>query len=196
MAKYTVELGTLIENGVDIGLSSNDYPIFDEDYRNHLNTLIVNEYYTNEIEDLVEWHFIRKLNHTMRLIMPDYNKMYLAKALDLEILTTEQVTELNTKLAQTGNDKTTTKNTNVSNDSVTTPLTQSDIESNEQASQYENGTGENEVIYDNETDNTGTTKTTLNPMPQFEMVNRYQTSLINIDLLVLEDLKKLFSKIW
>ena len=47
MAKYTITIKTLIDNNFDFQMTS--YPIFDEQYRNTLNTKILNHYYENEI---------------------------------------------------------------------------------------------------------------------------------------------------
>lgn len=44
MSKYTTELRYLIENNFDIGLKT--YPIFDENYREVLNTKIINHYFS------------------------------------------------------------------------------------------------------------------------------------------------------
>ena len=47
MSKYTTELRWVIENGYDLQL--NEYPIFDENYREELNQKIINHYYFREI---------------------------------------------------------------------------------------------------------------------------------------------------
>ncbi|WP_459617235.1 hypothetical protein, partial [Enterobacter hormaechei] len=47
MSKYTTELRWIIENGYDLQL--NEYPIFDENYREELNQKIINHYYFREI---------------------------------------------------------------------------------------------------------------------------------------------------
>ncbi|WP_459615436.1 hypothetical protein, partial [Enterobacter hormaechei] len=46
MSKYTTELRWIIENGYDLQL--NEYPIFDENYREELNQKIINHYYFRE----------------------------------------------------------------------------------------------------------------------------------------------------
>ena len=77
MAKYTVTILTLQKNNFDFGLQ--DYPIFDEDYRNTLNNNILNYYLESEIGFETAQLFKRILNDRMALIMPKYNKMYLAQ---------------------------------------------------------------------------------------------------------------------
>ena len=77
MAKYTVTILTLQKNDFDFGLNS--YPIFDEAYRNTLNNNILNYYLESEIGVETAELFKRLLNNRMALIMPKYNKMYLAQ---------------------------------------------------------------------------------------------------------------------
>lgn len=81
-ATFTVELGTLVENGFDIGLD--DYPIFDEAYRYGLNTKIVEHFYYREIGQETPELFKRFLNRRMNEIMPYYNQLYLSEKLALE----------------------------------------------------------------------------------------------------------------
>ena len=77
MARYTVTILTLQKNNFDFGLTS--YPIFDENYRETLNNNILNYYLESEIGVETAELFKRLLNDRMNLIMPKYNKMYLAQ---------------------------------------------------------------------------------------------------------------------
>ena len=77
MAKYTVTILTLQKNNFDFGLTS--YPIFDENYRETLNNNILNYYLESEIGVETAELFKRLLNDRMALIMPKYNKMYIAQ---------------------------------------------------------------------------------------------------------------------
>ena len=77
MAKYTVTILSLQKNNFNFGLTS--YPIFDEAYRNTLNNNILNYYLESEIGVETAELFKRLLNDRMALIMPKYNKMYLAQ---------------------------------------------------------------------------------------------------------------------
>ena len=77
MAKYTVTILSLQKNNFDFGLDS--YPIFDEAYRETLNNNILNYYLESEIGVETAELFKRLLNDRMQLIMPKYNKMYLAQ---------------------------------------------------------------------------------------------------------------------
>ena len=77
MAKYTITILTLQKNNFNFGLTS--YPIFDEAYRETLNNNILNYYLESEIGVETAELFKRLLNDRMALIMPKYNKMYLAQ---------------------------------------------------------------------------------------------------------------------
>ena len=74
MAKYTTTIKTLIDNNFDFGLK--DYPIFDEDYREHLNDMILKHYYMAEIGFETAALFKQYLNNKMEEIMPYYNTLY------------------------------------------------------------------------------------------------------------------------
>lgn len=74
MAKYTITIKSLIDNNFDFGLTS--YPIFDENYRNTLNSKILNHYYFNEIGQETAEMFKFMLNQKMNEIMDYYNELY------------------------------------------------------------------------------------------------------------------------
>ena len=74
MAHYTVTIKTLLDNHFDLGLQ--DYPIFNESYRNILNKKIIDHYYMNEIGYETAELFKHFLNSRMNEIMPYYNELY------------------------------------------------------------------------------------------------------------------------
>ena len=105
MSKYTTEVRFIceqyagltdsvgydeIDNVISAVLNNEDpkkrifeeYPIFDEAYRNVLNTRILKHYYTREIcaETVGLWKLW--LNNKMREIMPKYNKLYKSELLE------------------------------------------------------------------------------------------------------------------
>lgn len=73
-ASFTVVLGQLVDNGFELGL--NDYPIWDEEYRNVLNDKIIKHFWFREIGFETPGMFKFYLNRTMNEIMPYYNKLY------------------------------------------------------------------------------------------------------------------------
>lgn len=77
MAKYTLNLFTLINNGFDFGLD--EYPIFDEQYRPVLNKAILDHYFMYEIGFETPYLFRHYLKEKLNLIMPKYNALFVAQ---------------------------------------------------------------------------------------------------------------------
>lgn len=88
-AVFTVELGSLVENGFELGLDA--YPIFDEDYRRALNSKIVEHYWFREIGLETPQLFKRFLNRRMNEIMPYYNQLYESTLLEFDPLSNHRM---------------------------------------------------------------------------------------------------------
>lgn len=86
MSRYTIQLRWLIEGDYDLGLQ--DYPIFDESYRETLNNKIIQHYYFREIGFETEALFKNRLNTKMNEIMPYYNQLYKSAQIQLKPLST------------------------------------------------------------------------------------------------------------
>lgn len=106
MSKYTTELRWIVENGYDLQL--NEYPIFDENYRQKLNQKIIDHYYFREIGFETVGLFRFYLKQTMNEIMPYYNQLYESALIEIDPLNTINFTETLTR-TKIGND---TKNFN------------------------------------------------------------------------------------
>lgn len=91
MSKYTTELRYLLESCYDLGLK--DYPIFSEEYREHLNNKILNHYKFREIGFETAALFKHYLNTRMFEIMPFYNQLYKSEKIKIEPLLTKEFTE-------------------------------------------------------------------------------------------------------
>lgn len=89
MADFTISLQDVVRKlGADhVGLS--DYPIFDEQYREFLNSKILDHYWYNEIAHETVDMFVRQLRVKMAEIMPYYNKWYEAELVDIDPLSTQ-----------------------------------------------------------------------------------------------------------
>lgn len=89
MADFTIELRDVVRKlGADhIGLS--DYPIFDEQYREFLNSKILDHYWYNEIAHETVDMFVHQVQVKMAEIMPYYNKWYEAESIDIDPLSTQ-----------------------------------------------------------------------------------------------------------
>lgn len=102
MAKYTVELKTLVESGFDLGL--NTYPIFDETYRKELNRKIINHYYFREIGFETPALFRFYLNVAMGENMPYFNQLYNSALIDFNPLENFSETESENKAGNKNDD--------------------------------------------------------------------------------------------
>lgn len=91
MAKYTIELGKLVETGYKLALDN--YPIFSEDYRRYLNQKIIEHFYFREIGQETADRFNFFLRRKMNEIMPYYNKMYESTLIEFDPLASEFFTE-------------------------------------------------------------------------------------------------------
>lgn len=79
---FTLRLKNVLDLTDDIGL--NDYPIFDEDYRETLNQKIINRYWNSEIGQETISDFRRVLKMRMHEIMPLYNQYYLSEKMTFD----------------------------------------------------------------------------------------------------------------
>lgn len=87
MARYTIELGTLMrELGFQPALSQ--YPIFNEQYRSQLNQKIIDHFYFREIGSETPDRFNFYLERKMNEIMPYYNQLYESEMLKFNPLYT------------------------------------------------------------------------------------------------------------
>lgn len=135
MSKYTTEVRTICENlaGLDESVGYNsikdviansrtkvfdfDYPIFDSNYKEVLETKILKHYYTNEIccETVGLWKLF--LDETMNRIMPYYNQLYESALIKYNPLTTTEMNTIHNNINKTTGDA--THNTsNIENDNI------------------------------------------------------------------------------
>lgn len=163
MSKYTTEVRFICETAAGLreseGLSSInqilskavpkvfdfDFPIFDESYRNVLETKILRHYYTREIglETVGLWKL--KLETKLNDIMPYYNQMYKSELLefnpfyDVDLIRDHKLTKKETT-TQKGNVN--TNENNNTNESVTQNTTSdSTINNTTGSTSVENATG-------------------------------------------------------
>lgn len=104
MSKYTTQVRFICEAAAGVINSNNvesvdniiqeaipsvfdfDFPIFDETYRNVLETKILKHYYTREIGEETVGLWKLRLNTTLNEIMPYYNKLYKSELLEFNPL--------------------------------------------------------------------------------------------------------------
>lgn len=225
MSKYTTQLRFICETQSGLKESSSDvndiiqnaipkifdfsFPIFDESYRNVLCTKILKHYYTREIglETYGLWKL--KLDTKLNEIMPYYNKMY--ESVNLEYNPLYNV-DMETTHSRTSDDDI-TRNTvttgHVETDSenkfLDTPqggldgILDSDYLTNatlDNASEDTNATA-NETVNSTTTEEYTTRVTGKASGENYSrMIMEYRNALINVDMMIIEELKDLFFLLW
>ena len=224
MATFTMTLKTVLEvNNVIVGLSDTGqttvdnakpiglsyYPIFDETYRPILNGKIIDRYWNQEIGmetiEMFRFNMRRKMNE----IMPLYNKLYLSERLIFDPFvtmnmktvaggTTGQIAQ--SLGASTSNTDTVGKSRAVNSETPQTQLSgnsdyasnASDVNSDNKVASTGNNTGSSTT--DVSVNNTNTV-IGYSGMPA-ELLQSYRASLIEIDLMILSQLKEMFMLVW
>lgn len=204
MAVYTTELRTILENGNSISL--NNYPIFDENYRNVLNTNIIDYYYFREIGFETVAQFNHYLSNKMNIIMPYYNKIYIASLKEINPLNNYNTSEKHQKINEASGNNITNESSNSDSLNAFSDTPQGNVSNNEiselnylsEATQnkanYKNLSTSN--IKNNETENYIKSVSGTLWVPESEMIRKYIDSLLNIDKLIIDELSDLFMKVW
>lgn len=207
MAKYTTTIASLINNNFDFGLQ--DYPIFDENYRTHLNDMILKHYYMSEIGFETAELFKQYLNNKMNEIMPYYNTLYKLQTdlLESGIDQNVNLTETYTHNVTTDGTSESTSNSDSENKGVTqnTPqgnLTQQNINNFSYADGISMGSANSNVNDNSKT--TGKTVEDYIKKIQGNNGNRYayevliavKNNLLAIDVEVINQLEDLFMGIF
>lgn len=195
MSNYTTQLRYIIESGIDIGL--HDYPIFDEKYRDTLNKKLINHYYLDEIGSETLQLFIFRLNRNMHEIMPYYNQLYKSAQMEFDPLNGFNMVEVtqgtensNAKANSTGTSNGSGKN--LFNDTPQNAIGGGDILSQKYATSITlDETQTNTTSQSNSDSTRGRTETRTSKGSQYhnpsELLNSYRETLLNIDMMVIED---------
>lgn len=203
MSDYTTELRFLVSSGFDLGLT--EYPIFDEEYRTHLNTAIIMHFYFREIGTETAQMFKYFLNRKMSEIMPKYNGWYEVAKMRYDPLSTISVSEV---IERERKNENTSKN-NMKNNSENkvlssdTPMgTLGDPFSEKYASNASVSTLTDDNTSENKTDQNENEKskrelTGKNDSRTYgELIRDYRETLINVDTAIFDELEPLFIQIW
>ena len=202
MAHYTITIKTLIEHDFDFGLQN--YPIFNETYRDILNNNILNYYFESEIGFETAELFKRYLNNTMQLIMPKYNEIYKAQETALEnILGNVNLVETSTRENQNEVNTTsnsTSRNKNLFQDTPQGRLDFTELENQKWATNYTmNNSNISDESQSNGTNNelyTRTLKGNNGNKYNLDLLNDIKNNLLNIDKLIIDELSDLFMGIF
>lgn len=210
-----------IENILDKSWNKifSDFPIFDEEYRPELCKKILRHYYTREIccETVGRWKLF--LSDKLKNIMPYYNQLYQSELIRIEPLVT-----INKSVSHQGNEsesKTTNRNGTNSSNTGTEGSTDTWSYYSDTPQGGINGLENNDYLT-NATHNKGTdgTSSTLNGTTtdnetgtgersdsyvdkilgyegnQSEMLSKFRETFLNIDMMIIDELKDLFFTIY
>lgn len=201
-----------------------NYPIFDETYRDILETKILKHFYTREIGEETIGLWKLRLNTRLNEIMPFYNKLYNSELLEFNPLYTANFTttrDINGTNNRTENE--TIKDTNSGNGSVTRNGVNWNLYNDTPQGSVQNI--ENGTYLTNATKNTDNTTDTSNNSGRFDrdrgvngtgnstehylehvvgyrginpskMLLDYRSTFLNIDVRIINELEDLFIQLW
>ena len=202
MAHYTITIKTLKDNNFNFGLQN--YPIFNETYRDTLNNNILNYYYENEIGFETAELFKFYLNNTMQLIMPKYNILYQKQEQALlKIFDNVNLHETSNRNNENSINSETVSNSNnkvLFQDTPQGQLDFTDLENQKWATNYtmnksnigDNSQSSGESSEDYERTITGNNGNKYN----IELLNDIKNNIMNIDMLIINELSDLFMGIF
>jgi hypothetical protein len=197
MAKYTTQLKTIIDSGIDI-FARVDYPIFDENYRSVLNQKILDRFLFREIGLETYELFHHFLKRKMNEIMPYYNQLYKQFGI-LDNPDFNPFFNLNTTVtdSRTVSNEVDSKGygegKEIFQDTPSSKLGDADFATNINSSDsvgISSGTSKTTEDYVSKTLGSGGMR-----YPS-DILNEFRSHLINIDVMVIEELNPLFMNIY
>lgn len=201
MSVFTMRLCDLIDDGFDIGMGANDYPIFDEEYRVVLNQRITDHYALYEIGHETPEMFRFALNRKLREVMKYYNQLYLSEKIAFDPLSTMDYTDTASTTQHSDSNSTNTNDTTSRARVTNSELPQVHLSPDEDyassgadTSSDTNGTGSATGTED--ANGTVDHATQGRQGPAATLLMNYRASLLNIDLMVIGECRELFMGIW
>lgn len=205
--EVSFDTGFAVMTGGDIGL--NNYEIFNSDYREKLNGQIIAHYWNREIctEAIENWRLMmwRKMNE----IMPVYNKLYQSLEIEFDPLSTIDMHSITSSdSSQTGtasNTSTQTSDSTSNSRSVSSDTPQTMLSGDEDyATSGADVHGSSGVAStgNDTSDQTGSqTSNSDNHVSGYQgaasdLIQSYRASLINVDLMIINELADLFMSVW
>lgn len=201
--KLTHEESNWKEIYTELGL--NDYPIFDETYREELNNKIIRHYYMREIGAETFALFKLYLRRTMIEIMPYYNKLY-----ESELLTIDPTNDHDMHYDRVWEDFSDNDSTSGSADSnrnvyQDTPMSLLNNDVNGPTVQhldyatnvtYDSGSANSTGSSDTTRDGTSSDHEYGHKQFQGDLLMKYRETFLNIDMLIIDELEVCFMKLW
>lgn len=192
------------------GLDS--YEIFDEAYREKLNSRIKREFWLNEIAHETIDIFIWRLELRMDLIMPRYNRMYLAELQNTDPLDGGTSSNRTRQWGDSSNDGTNTNASNGTGSGTSKGRTvASDTPQTRLAGNGDYASSLSDASSENSSKSTSTSSGSTNSRSHYDnnqssessqrgskaqMIAQYRQTLINVDNFIIEELRDLFLGVW
>ena len=194
MSNYTITLGEIIENNVDI--FDFDYPFYNEERRKQFEQHFIDHFYFDEIGQETVARFKQRLKIKFNLIMPYWNKIFLADELEQRILDNYSVTETYSRDI--------TNNTNATNEIINrnlesdTPTTKVDFEQVDYFSNITKDIGNNSSnISNNSSENwTRTMVGNIGVQTDADAIVKYWKSLRQIEIEIFKQCDDLFMGVY
>ena len=194
MEKTTLTLGEIIENNVDI--FDFDYPFYNEERRKQFEQHFIEHFYFDEIGQETVARFKQRLKIKLNLIMPYWNKIFLADELEQRILDNYSVTETYSRDI--------TNNTNATNEIINrnlesdTPTTKVDFEQVDYFSNITKDIGNNSSnINNNSSENwTRTMVGNIEVQTDADAIVKYWRSLRQIEIEIFNQCDDLFMGVY
>jgi hypothetical protein len=231
MSKYTTEVRYICETYAGLSESSGysnvddiltkaapkvfdfEFPIFDEDYRLGLEKKILLNYYTREICEEAVGLWKLRLQSTMNVIMPYYNKLYESELLKFNPLYDVEYTKTGEN-SGTVNDTTKTQNNgrkvsdtelwNIYSDTPQGGL--NGVKNDKYITNATHVSSTGSETNNDTTDSTGNSKTTGEYVEKIvgkmgsgsyaTMIKEFRSTFLNIDKQVIDELAGLFFGLW
>ena len=194
MERTTLTLGEIIENNVNI--FDFDYPFYSEEYRPTFERHFIEHFYFDEIGQETISKFKQRLKIKFNLIMPYWNKIFLADNLEQRILDNYDVTETYTR--EIANNSTATNESTNKNLQSDTPVTKTDLEQVDYFSNIVKDIGNNTSnVNNNSLENwSRRMQGNIGVQTDADAIIKYWQSLRQIEKEIFEQCSSLFMEVW
>jgi len=206
MASFTMELWEVLalDPTIETGILE-EYPIFDEGHRAELNRKILNHFHNREIGQESVSLFRLQLKRRLDEIMPLYNQQYEISAIEFNQLETVRINNSNTTAGTTVGSS---ESTNESASGAKSRAVSQELPQTLLAGNGDYATAAQDNISDttatasaNDTNTVNQDGTAESVTSGFQgnaalMILQYRQSLVNVDMMIIEELQNLFMLIW
>ena len=194
MERTTLTLGEIIENNVNI--FDFEYPFYSEEYRPTFERHFIEHFYFDEIGQETVARFKQRLKIKFNLIMPYWNKIFLADNLKQRILDNYDVTETYTR--EIANNSTATNESTNKNLQSDTPVTKTDLEQVDYFSNIVKDIGNNTSNVNNNSSENWERRMqgNIGVQTDADAIMKYWQSLRQIENEIFEQCSNLFMEVW